>query len=76
MRPPAKKGTGKSPYLNKSPSLDEVSESYGVVAGLFFGCSLYTWSPSLHFARGDTQDASEEDEEEKGGGGGAGGVGK
>ena len=28
MRPAAKKGTRKSPYLNNSPSLDELAESY------------------------------------------------
>ena len=71
-RPPTNKGTGKSPYLNNSPSLDELPESYAVVADLFFGCQLNTWLllPTLcngreRFAPKDAEEEEEEDEEEE-----------
>ena len=73
MRLPAKKGTGKSPYLNNSPLLDELSQLYGVVACLFFGYQLNTCFPTLCNGRerstptdvSDDDDDNEEDEEEE-----------
>ena len=60
------------PFLNNSPSLDELSESYGVVACLFLGSQLNTWSlfPTLCNGRerltlGVALDKAEEEEEEE-----------
>ena len=76
MKPLAKKGTGKGPYLHNSPWLDEPSESNGLAACLFFGCQLNTWFlfPTRRNGRerstpkdtyDDDNDNNEEEEEEE-----------
>ena len=60
---------GKSPNLNSSASLDELSEWYWVIASLFFGCQLNAWFLFPTLCKGQERsapkDAAEEEEDEE-----------